>query len=126
MREILHHGSLHHPFIVGLREVFLTQKHLAIAMEYAAGGDMFQHLLRQVRAGPAPHPLPLPLLTVRGAAAAAAPLRARQPAWAGPAGVDPRIPSAAACRPLPCTPPRSVTGTGYKRGTRGGCFSSSS
>ncbi|GAB4823630.1 hypothetical protein N2152v2_010676 [Parachlorella kessleri] len=47
LREVLHHGSLHHPFIVGLREVFLTPRYLAIAMEYAAGGDLFHHLLRQ-------------------------------------------------------------------------------
>jgi serine/threonine protein kinase len=29
---------------VQFREVFLTRDHLAIAMEYAAGGDMFQHV----------------------------------------------------------------------------------
>jgi hypothetical protein len=31
-----------HP--VQFKEVFLTQKYLAIAMEYADGGDMFQHV----------------------------------------------------------------------------------
>ena len=51
LREVLHHGSLHHPFIVGLREAFLTPRYLAIAMEYAAGGDLFHHLLRQVEEG---------------------------------------------------------------------------
>lgn len=29
------------------REVFLTHDHLAIAMEYAAGGDMFQHVTKR-------------------------------------------------------------------------------
>ena len=33
-----------HPHIIQFKEVFLTQKYLAIAMEYADGGDMFQHV----------------------------------------------------------------------------------
>lgn len=36
-----------HPHIIQFREVFLTEKYLAIAMEYAAGGDMFQHVKRK-------------------------------------------------------------------------------
>ena len=28
-------------------QVFLTQQYLAIAMEYAAGGDMFEHVVRK-------------------------------------------------------------------------------
>lgn len=44
MRELLHHGSLAHPFVVRLREVLLLPRHLAIVMEYAAGGDLFRHL----------------------------------------------------------------------------------
>ncbi|PRW33203.1 Serine threonine- kinase SAPK1 [Chlorella sorokiniana] len=43
-REILHHASLRHPFIISLNEVVLTPRSLAIVMEYAAGGDMFSHL----------------------------------------------------------------------------------
>jgi serine/threonine-protein kinase SRK2 len=73
-REILHQSSLKHPFIVSLREVsawclvifamassiqrlsahltflgwqvFLTPTHLAIAMEFAQGGDLFHYVLR--------------------------------------------------------------------------------
>ncbi|KAK9915501.1 hypothetical protein WJX75_000010 [Coccomyxa subellipsoidea] len=45
-REILHQSSLKHPFIVSLREVFLTPTHLAIAMEFAQGGDLFRYVLR--------------------------------------------------------------------------------
>ncbi|KAK9809250.1 hypothetical protein WJX72_012085 [[Myrmecia] bisecta] len=45
-REILHQSSLKHPFIVCLKEVFLTPTHLAIAMEYAQGGDLFKYVLR--------------------------------------------------------------------------------
>lgn len=45
-REIVHQSSLKHPFIVSLKEVFLTQTHLAIAMEYAQGGDMFKYICR--------------------------------------------------------------------------------
>lgn len=43
-RELINHSHLLHPHIVQFREVFLTRDHLAIAMEYAAGGDMFQHV----------------------------------------------------------------------------------
>lgn len=45
-REILHQSSLKHPFIISLREVFLTPTHLAIAMEYAKGGNLFQYVLQ--------------------------------------------------------------------------------
>ncbi len=51
---------LTHPYIITLHEVFLTPKHLCIAMEYADGGDLTQfvcnyvtHLVRPV---PAPRP----------------------------------------------------------------------
>lgn len=46
-REIVHQGSLKHPFIVGLKEVFLTHAHLAIVMECAQGGDLFKFLMGQ-------------------------------------------------------------------------------
>ncbi|KAK9816381.1 hypothetical protein WJX74_001337, partial [Apatococcus lobatus] len=46
-REILNHKRLIHPHIVELREVFLTPDYLAIAMEYADGGDMFQLVVQQ-------------------------------------------------------------------------------
>lgn len=40
-REILNHRRLIHPHIVEMREVFLTEEYLAIAMEFASGGDLF-------------------------------------------------------------------------------------
>mmetsp|Transcript_5999 Transcript_5999/g.16746 ORF Transcript_5999/g.16746 Transcript_5999/m.16746 type:complete len:370 (-) Transcript_5999:368-1477(-) len=40
-REILNHRSLCHPNVIQFREVFLTDTHLAIVMEYAAGGELF-------------------------------------------------------------------------------------
>ena len=43
-REVLNHSLMMHPHIIQFKEVFLTQKYLAIAMEYADGGDMFQHV----------------------------------------------------------------------------------
>ena len=46
-REILHHGSLRHPFIVGLYEVFLTPRHVCIVLEYAEGGDLYRFLQAQ-------------------------------------------------------------------------------
>ena len=32
---------------VSCAQVFVTQQYLAIAMEYAAGGDMFEHVVRK-------------------------------------------------------------------------------
>ncbi|CAK0781057.1 hypothetical protein CVIRNUC_005271 [Coccomyxa viridis] len=43
-REIMNHSHLLHPHIVQFKEVFLTKEYLAIAMEFAAGGDMFQYV----------------------------------------------------------------------------------
>ncbi|XP_034676771.1 serine/threonine-protein kinase SAPK2 isoform X1 [Vitis riparia] len=40
-REIMNHRSLMHPNIVRFKEVLLTPTHLAIVMEYAAGGELF-------------------------------------------------------------------------------------
>eukprot|EP00884_Botryococcus_braunii_P019876 jgi/Botrbrau1/6572/Bobra.40_2s0035.1 len=46
-REIIHQSTLRHPFIVGLKEVFLTPKYLGIAMEYVAGGNLYQKVRKQ-------------------------------------------------------------------------------
>lgn len=46
-REFINHSRLLHPHVIQFREVFLTEKYLAIAMEYAPGGDMFQHVKRK-------------------------------------------------------------------------------
>eukprot|EP00884_Botryococcus_braunii_P022447 jgi/Botrbrau1/8887/Bobra.0148s0007.1 len=43
-REILNHSRLLHPHIVKFHEVFLTHDYLAIVMEFAGGGDMFQYV----------------------------------------------------------------------------------
>ncbi|XP_035538943.1 serine/threonine-protein kinase SAPK2-like isoform X2 [Juglans regia] len=40
-REIMNHRSLKHPNIVRFKEIVLTPTHLAIVMEYAAGGELF-------------------------------------------------------------------------------------
>ena len=40
-REIINHMKLRHPHVISLREVFLTQRHLVLVMEYAPGGDLF-------------------------------------------------------------------------------------
>ncbi|XP_020218936.2 serine/threonine-protein kinase SRK2A-like isoform X1 [Cajanus cajan] len=45
-REIINHRSLHHPNIVRFKEVALTPTHLAIVMEYAAGGELFNRVCR--------------------------------------------------------------------------------
>jgi serine/threonine protein kinase len=37
-REILNHRMLMHPHVVQFKEVFLTPKYLAIAMEFVPGG----------------------------------------------------------------------------------------
>ncbi|GMY17332.1 serine/threonine-protein kinase SAPK2 isoform X1 [Fagus crenata] len=43
-REIMNHRSLKHPNIVRFKEVLLTPTHLAIVMEYAAGGELFDRI----------------------------------------------------------------------------------
>ncbi|KAG6717468.1 hypothetical protein I3843_04G095000 [Carya illinoinensis] len=43
-REIVNHRSLKHPNIIRFKEVLLTPSHLAIVMEYAAGGELFQRI----------------------------------------------------------------------------------
>jgi serine/threonine-protein kinase SRK2 len=46
VREVLNHASLAHPHVIDLRAVFLTSTHLGIALELAAGGDLFQLVAR--------------------------------------------------------------------------------
>ncbi|MED6157845.1 Serine/threonine-protein kinase srk2a [Stylosanthes scabra] len=43
-REIINHRSLRHPNIIRFKEVFLTPTHLAIVLEYAAGGELFERI----------------------------------------------------------------------------------
>ncbi|PKA47978.1 Serine/threonine-protein kinase SAPK7 [Apostasia shenzhenica] len=43
-REIMNHRSLRHPNIIRFKEVMLTPTHLAIVMEYAAGGELFERI----------------------------------------------------------------------------------
>ncbi|XP_021808189.1 serine/threonine-protein kinase SAPK2-like isoform X2 [Prunus avium] len=43
-REIMNHRSLKHPNIVRFKEVLLTPTHLAIVMEYAEGGELFEKI----------------------------------------------------------------------------------
>lgn len=43
-REIVNHRSLRHPNIVQFRRLALTETHLAIVMEYAAGGELFDRI----------------------------------------------------------------------------------
>ncbi|KAK7399682.1 hypothetical protein VNO78_10871 [Psophocarpus tetragonolobus] len=45
-REIINHRSLRHPNIIGFKEVALTPTHLAIVMEYAAGGELFNQVCK--------------------------------------------------------------------------------
>jgi serine/threonine-protein kinase SRK2 len=49
-REIINHRQLSgHPNIVRFFEVFLTSTHLAISMEYAAGGELFDRIVKAGR-----------------------------------------------------------------------------
>ncbi|KAJ7522826.1 hypothetical protein O6H91_18G028500 [Diphasiastrum complanatum] len=48
-REIINHRSLRHPNIVRFKEVMLTPTHLAIVMEYAAGGELFERICKAGR-----------------------------------------------------------------------------
>ncbi|PRQ21754.1 putative protein kinase CAMK-OST1L family [Rosa chinensis] len=49
LREIMNHRSLKHPNIVQFKEVLLTPTHLAIVMEYAAGGELYDRIVKAVR-----------------------------------------------------------------------------
>lgn len=48
-REIVNHRMLRHSNIIGFREVFLTPQHLGIVMEYAAGGELFDRIVKAGR-----------------------------------------------------------------------------
>jgi len=48
-REILNHRTLVHRNIVGFRKVMLTDTHLCIVMEYAAGGELFDRIAAATR-----------------------------------------------------------------------------
>lgn len=49
-REIVNHRQLSgHPNIVRFFDVFLTTTHLGIAMEYAAGGELFDRIVKAGR-----------------------------------------------------------------------------
>lgn len=48
-REILNHRMLNHPNIIGFKEVFLTDTHLGIVMEYASGGELFDRIVQAGR-----------------------------------------------------------------------------
>ncbi|XP_078429680.1 protein kinase superfamily protein [Wolffia australiana] len=50
-REIINHRLLRHPHIVRFKEVLLTPTHLAIVMEYAAGGELFDRICKAGRFG---------------------------------------------------------------------------
>ena len=43
-RELVNHRLLDHPNIIRFVEVLLTPTHLAIVMEYAAGGELFDRI----------------------------------------------------------------------------------
>ncbi|KAF1861666.1 hypothetical protein Lal_00026074 [Lupinus albus] len=43
-REMINHQSLSHPNIIRFKEVFLTPTHLALVLEYAAGGELFDRI----------------------------------------------------------------------------------
>ncbi|KAJ0980303.1 hypothetical protein J5N97_008558 [Dioscorea zingiberensis] len=43
-REIINHRSLKHPNIIRFKEVILTPTHLAIVMEFASGGELFERI----------------------------------------------------------------------------------
>ena len=42
--QIVNHMKLRHPHVISLREVFLTQQHLVLVMEFAPGGDLFTYV----------------------------------------------------------------------------------
>lgn len=53
LRELINHRSLRHPNVILFRRAFLTPTHLAIAMDFASGGELLDLLSR---ASPLPEP----------------------------------------------------------------------
>uniref|UniRef100_A0A7S0WYC6 Protein kinase domain-containing protein n=1 Tax=Chlamydomonas leiostraca TaxID=1034604 RepID=A0A7S0WYC6_9CHLO len=47
--EILNHRALRHPHVVEFKEAFITPDFICIAMEYAAGGNLFNYVSKAVR-----------------------------------------------------------------------------
>ncbi|GMH37864.1 hypothetical protein BSKO_05748 [Bryopsis sp. KO-2023] len=45
-REIMNHRSMSHPHIIEFKEVFLTDKHLCIVMDFAAGGNLQSYVTK--------------------------------------------------------------------------------
>ena len=45
-RELVNHRGLTHPNVVGFIECAVTDKHLAIVLEYASGGELFDRVLK--------------------------------------------------------------------------------
>jgi serine/threonine-protein kinase SRK2 len=50
-RELVNHRMLDHPNVIRFVEVLLTPTHLAIVMEYAAGGELFERICGKGRFG---------------------------------------------------------------------------
>ncbi|KAM3254371.1 hypothetical protein ACQJBY_048090 [Aegilops geniculata] len=50
-REIINHRALKHPNIIRFKEVILTPTHVAIVMEYASGGELFERVHKNTRFG---------------------------------------------------------------------------
>ncbi|CAK9319323.1 unnamed protein product [Citrullus colocynthis] len=48
-REVVNHRSLRHPNVIRFKEVILTPTHLALVMEYAAGGELFERIYHSGR-----------------------------------------------------------------------------
>ncbi|KXS17825.1 Pkinase-domain-containing protein, partial [Gonapodya prolifera JEL478] len=47
MREIALLKTAHHPHIVKLFDIIETERHVGLVMEYAAGGELFEHILQR-------------------------------------------------------------------------------
>lgn len=47
VNEIINHSLLRHPHVVQFREMFLTQDHVCILMEYANGGSLFDMVSKE-------------------------------------------------------------------------------
>ncbi|GAB4821373.1 hypothetical protein N2152v2_008419 [Parachlorella kessleri] len=48
-REVINQLRLKHPHIIAIREVFLSDEHLVLVLDLAAGGDLFRHVCRARR-----------------------------------------------------------------------------
>ena len=80
-REVLNHKTLVHPNVVQFREVYLTEDHLGVVMEYASGGELFDEVADAGKLTEAQVCRPLPAHLRRGRCRGGPRVAVAAPGW---------------------------------------------